>query len=132
MRKLIPVLLLFIPLILNGQKEGTTIEEVVIHSEYIYESNSLYIKGNDDSTFQYSILDMQNNHNILTGKLTSIDPMNRIGGYTFYTPEGKPHASGYYNSNIPFRSWSFFDSEGQVIKSLNYSYALQFLTTFGP
>ncbi len=131
MRKLIPILLLCIPFITNGQKEGTSIEEIVILSDYIYESNSLYIRGNDDSTFQYSILDMENNHTILTGKLTSIDPMNRIGRYTFNTPEGKPYASGYFNSNIPFRSWSFFDSDGQVIKSLNYSSTIQFLTAFG-
>ncbi len=131
MRKLIPVFLLFIPFIAHGQKKGQSIEEVIILPEYTYESNSLYIKGKDDSTFQYSILDMENNHTILTGKLTSLDPLNRIGRYSFYTPGGAPYASGFYNSNIPYRAWSYFDENGQVIKSVNYTAAIQFLNTFG-
>ena len=131
MRKSILLFMLFIPLVLHGQTEGIAIEEVEILPDFVYGANSLFIKANSDSTFQYSFLDMVNNHIIMTGKLTTLDPMNRTGRYTFNTPAGEPYASGFYSNNIPFRAWSFFDGEGQVIKSLNYSGAIQFLNTYG-
>lgn len=131
MRKLILTLLWFIPLLIQGQSEGILLEEVVIESDINYNSNSVYIKGSDDQTFQYNILDMENNHTIMTGKLSSLDPMKRTGNFTFYTPDGRPYASAYYNNNYPFRAWSIFDGEGQVINTLNYSSALQFLKTNG-
>ena len=131
MRKSILIFMLFIPLILNGQAEGIAIEEVVILPEFVYGTNQLFIKGNSDSTFQYNFLDMVNNHTIMTGKLKTLEPMNRTGKYMFYTPGGDPYASGFYTNNIPFRSWSFFDKEGGVVNSLNYSGAIQFLNNFG-
>ena len=131
MRKSILIFLLFIPLVLNGQAEGIAIEEVVILPEFVYGSNQLFIKGNSDSTFQYNFLDMVNNHTIMTGTLKTLEPMNRTGKYMFYTPVGDPYASGFYTNNIPFRSWSIFDKEGQVVKTLSYSGAIQFLNNFG-
>lgn len=131
MRKSILSFLLFIPLILHGQTEGIAIEEVVILPEFVYGTNQLFIKGNDDSTFQYNFLDMVNNHTIMTGKLKTLEPMHRTGKYMFYTPVGTPYATGFYSNNIPFRAWSFFDDKGQVVKSLNFSAAIQFLTNYG-
>lgn len=131
MRNSILIFLLFIPLVLHGQAEGIAIEEVVILPEFVYGSNQVFIKGNSDSTFQYNFLDMVNNHTIMTGKLKTLEPMNRTGKYMFYTPDGDPYANGFYVNNIPFRSWSFFDKEGEVVKSLNYSGAIQFLNNFG-
>ena len=131
MRKSILIFLLFIPLVLNGQAEGIAIEEVVVLPEFIYGTNDLFIKGNNDSTFQYNFLDMENNHTIMTGKLKTLEPMNRTGKYMFNTPDGDPYVSGFYTNNIPFKSWSYFDKEGQVVKSLNYSGAIQFLNNYG-
>jgi TonB family protein len=131
MRKTILSFMLLIPVVLLGQTEGIALEEVEVIPDFVYGENSLFIKGNTDGTFRYSILDMENNHDILTGKLKTLEPMNRTGRYMFYTPDGDPYASGYYSNNIPFRSWSFFDKEGKVIQSLNYSGAIQFLNNFG-
>lgn len=131
MRKSILSFMLLIPLVLSGQSEGIALEEVEIRPDFFYGSNSLFIRGNDDGTFQYSILDMENNHDILSGKLKTLEPMNRTGRYMFYTPEGDPYASGFYSNNIPFRAWSFFDKDGAVIQSLNYSGAIQFLNNYG-
>ncbi len=131
MKKSILIFMLFIPLVLHGQTEGIAIEEVEILPDFVYGTNSLFIKGNGDGTFQYNILDMINNHEILTGNLTTLEPMNRAGRYMFYTPDGNPYANGFYSNNIPFKCWSCFDKEGQVINSLNYSGAIQFLNNFG-
>ena len=131
MRKSILSFMLLIPLVLQGQTEGIAIEEVVILPDFVYGTNQLFIKGNDDSTFQYNFLDMVNNHTIMSGKLLTLEPMNRTGKYMFYTPDGAPYASGFYANNIPFRAWSFFDNQGQVVKSLNFSAALQFLNNYG-
>ncbi len=131
MRKLISIILLFLPLFAHAQTEVTTTEEVVISPEFIYGISSIYIKANEDASFQYSILDLDKNNTLLTGKVTSLEPMVRTGKYTFNTPGGKPYASGFYSNNIPFRVWSYFDSEGQVTRSVNYSGAIQFLKNFG-
>lgn len=105
--------------------------EVVISPDHIYGENTLYITANDDASFQYSILDVGKNNAYLSGRVTALEPLVRTGNYTFYNPKGKPYASGYYNNNIPFRVWSFFDEEGQVVASVNYSAAIQFLKNFG-
>ncbi len=131
MRKSILSFMLLIPLVLQGQTEGIAIEEVAILPDFVYGPNQLFIKSNDDATFQYNFLDMVNNHTLMTGKLLTLEPLNRIGKYMFYAPDGAPYASGFYANNIPFRAWSFFDSEGQVVKSLNFSAALQFLNNYG-
>jgi hypothetical protein len=131
MRKSIFFFMLFIPLVLHGQTGGIAIEEVVILPDFVYGTNQLYIKGNGDSTFQYNFLDMVNNHTIMSGKLKSLEPLNRIGKYMFYAPDGAPYASGFYSNNIPFRAWSIFDGEGQVVKSLNFSAAIQYLNNYG-
>jgi hypothetical protein len=131
MRKSIFFFMLFIPLVLHGQTGGIAIEEVVILPDFVYGTNQLFIKGNGDSTFQYNFLDMVNNHTIMSGKLKSLEPLNRIGKYMFYTPDGAPYATGFYSNNIPFRAWSIFDGEGQVVKSLNFSAAIQFLNNYG-
>ena len=131
MRKSIFFFMLIIPFVLQGQNEGIAIEEVVILPDFVYSTNQLFIKSNDDSTFQYNFLDMVNNHTIMTGKLKTLEPMNRTGKYMFYTPDGAPYASGFYSNNIPFRSWSLFDGEGQVVRSLNFSGAIQYLNNFG-
>jgi len=135
MKKIIAIILLLLPLILCGQTaEQTTdpsIEEVVILPEFTYGTNSVYIKANDDSTFQYSILDLDKNNTYMTGKVSSIEPLIRTGRYAFFTPEGIPFASGFYSNNIPYLAWSYFDKDGQVIASLNYSNAIQFIKTHG-
>jgi hypothetical protein len=131
MRKSIFFFMLFIPLVLHGQTGGIAIEEVVILPDFVYGTNQLFIKGNGDSTFQYNFLDMVNNHTLMSGKLKSLEPLHRTGKYMFYAPNGAPYASGFYINNIPFRAWSFFDSEGQVVKSLNFSAAIQFLNNYG-
>ena len=85
MRNPILIFMLLMSLAVSGQIEGIAIEEVEVLPKFVYGTNSLYIKGNPDATFQYSILDMENNHTILTGKLLTIEPMKRTGRYTFYT-----------------------------------------------
>lgn len=131
MRKLIPIILLLFPIFALAQTEVISTEEVVISPEFIYGPNSIFIKANEDAGFQYSILDMDKNKTFLSGKVTSLEPMIRTGKYTFYTPGGEPYASGFYSNNIPFRVWSYFDSEGQVVSSVNYSSAIQFMKNFG-
>lgn len=131
MKKLITLILLFLPLITFAQKEGKSTREVVISPDFTYGENSIYITANDDASFQYSILDEGKNNVFLSGRITSLEPMVRTGKFTFYTPEGKPYASGYYNNNIPFRAWSYFDEEGQVIASANYSATIQYLKNYG-
>ena len=96
MRKSLLIFMLFIPLVLNGQAEGIAIEEVVILPEFVYDTNQVFIKGNSDATFDYNFLDMENNHTIMTGKLKTLESMNRIGKYMFYTPDGDPYVSGFY------------------------------------
>ena len=131
MRNSILSFMLLIPLVLQGQTEGIAIEEVLILPEFVYGPNQLFIKSNDDASFQYNFLDMVNNHTIMTGKLLTLEPLNRTGKYMFYTPDGSPYASGFYANNIPFRAWSIFGSQGEVVKSLNFSAALQFLNNYG-
>ncbi len=131
MRKLISIVLLFLPLLSYAQPEVTSTEEVVVTPEFIYGSSSIYIKASADAGFQYSILDMDKNNTFLSGKVSSLEPLIRTGKYTFYTPGGEPYASGFYSNNIPFRAWSFFDSEGQVVASVNYSSAIQFMKNYG-
>ena len=99
MRKLISIILLFLPLFAHAQTEVTTTEEVVISPEFIYGISSIYIKANEDASFQYSV-DLDKNNTFLTGKVTSLEPMVRTGKYTFNTPGGKPYASGFYSNNI--------------------------------
>ncbi|MEN8203550.1 MAG: energy transducer TonB [Bacteroidota bacterium] len=125
------LILLIIPFLLHGQAEVQTIEEVVILPEFTFGTYSIYIKANQDSSFQYNILDMENNHTLMTGKVSSLEPLIRSGSYRFNTPEGEPYANGSYSNNIPFRIWNYFDTDGQVIASLNYSATLQFLMNFG-
>jgi len=131
MRNLILSIFLFIPCIAFTQSEVISPEEVLISPEFTYGPNSIYIKASDDEGFQYNILDMDKNHTCLSGKVSSLEPMIRTGKYTFYTPEGEPYVSGFYSNNIPFRVWSYFDSEGQVVASVNYSGAIQFLKNYG-
>ena len=131
MRKLILIIFLFLPLFANSQTEGTSTGEVVIYPEFTYGASSIYIKASEDAGFQYSILDIDKNNTFLTGKVKSLEPLVKTGQYTFYTPLGKPYASGFYSNNIPFRLWSYFDSEGKVVASVNYSGAIQFMKNFG-
>jgi TonB family protein len=131
MRKLITILLIILPFLANAQPGVTGTEEVVISPEFMYGTSSIFIKASEDGGFQYSILDMDKNHTFLTGKVTSLEPLVRTGRYTFYTPDGKPYASGFYSNNFPFRVWSFFDGEGQVVASVDYSGAIQYLKNFG-
>ena len=74
---------------------------------------------------------MDKNNTLLTGKVKTLEPMVRTGQYTFYTPGGQPYASGYFSNNIPFRVWSYFDGNGQVVSSVNYSAAIQFQKNYG-
>lgn len=131
MRNSLLSFMLLIPLAMHGQTGGIAIEEVVIQPEFVYGPNQLFIQANDDATFQYNFLDMVNNHTLMTGKLKTLEPLHRVGKYMFYRPDGAPYASGFYANNIPFRAWSIFDGEGQVVKSLNYSAAIQFLNNYG-
>lgn len=131
MRKLISIIFVLLPLFVNAQTELSMLEGVVISPEFIFEPGSVYIKADNNAGFQYSILDMDKNKTFLTGKVKSLEPMVRSGQYTFYTPGGKPYASGYYSNNIPFRVWSYFDGDGQVVSSLNYSAAIQYQKNFG-
>jgi len=135
MKKLIALTLLFLPFIASGQTKGKTesliIEEVVITPEFTYGPNSLFIKANDDGGFQYHILDEGKNKSYLSGKISSIEPLIKTGKYTFFNPEGIPYASGFYTNNIPYMAWSLFDQDGKVIASLNYSNAIQYLTSYG-
>jgi len=131
MKNKLSLLLLLFPLLLQAQTELPAIDEVLIFPEFTYESSSIFIKAAEDNSFQYSILDMDNNVTLLTGKVSSLEPLVRTGSYIFNTPSGEPYASGYYNSNIPFRAWKYFDENGQEKASLNYSAAIQFLQNFG-
>ena len=106
------------------------LEGVVISPEFNL-TRLVYIKADNDAGFQYSILDNGHKQDLLTGKVKSLEPMVRSGQYTFYTPGGKPYASGYYSNNIPFRVWSYFNGEGQVVSSVNYSAAIQYQKNFG-
>ena len=131
MRRLTSIILLLLPLIAHSQTEVASTEEVVIYPEFTYGTNSIFIKASEDAGFQYSILDVDRTKTYLSGKVNSLDPMVRTGKYTFYTPGGEPYVSGFYSNNIPFRVWSYFDSKGQVVSSLNYSAAIQFMKNFG-
>jgi len=131
MRRLTSIILLLLPLFAHSQTEVASSEEVIIYPKFSYGMHSVFIKASEDAGFQYSILDMDKNNTLLSGKVNSLDPMLRSGKYSFYTPGGKPYASGFYSNNIPFRVWSFFDSEGQVVSSVNYSAAIQYLKNFG-
>jgi TonB family protein len=128
--KLLPLLFLF-PVVLQAQSEIPVIHEVNIVAKLSYGTHTLYIKANDDNTFQYNILDMDNNHTLMTGKVTALEPLNRTGDYSFNTPDGESYVSGFYSNNIPFRAWKYTDENGQVSKSLNYSAAIQYLQNFG-
>ena len=131
MRRLTSIILLLIPLLAHSQTEVASTKEVDIYPEFTYGPNSIFIKASKDAGFQYSILDADKTKTYLSGKVSSLEPMVRTGKYTFYTPGGEPYVSGFYSNNIPFRLWSYFDSEGQVVSSLNYSAAIQFMKNFG-
>ncbi len=81
MRKLISIILLFFPLFAQAQTEVTPTEEVVISPKFIYEIHSIYIKASEDASFQYSILDLDKNVTLLTGIVSSLEPMVRTGEY---------------------------------------------------
>jgi hypothetical protein len=131
MRNKLAISILLIPLWAGAQTEPPLSDEVLVLPELTYGSNTMYLKSNDDNTFQYNILDMDNNVTHLTGKVSSLEPLVRTGSYTFNTPEGELYATGYYSSNIPFRGWKFYDAEGKEKASLNYSAAIQFLQNYG-
>jgi hypothetical protein len=131
MRYVHVLILLLIPLLLCGQADSPVQLELTIQPELSYTSHQLFIKANDDNTFQYNILDMDNNVTLLTGKVNSIDPLIRTGPYTFNTPGGDPYVTGFYSGNIPFRAWKYMDAEGEVTKTLNYSGAIQYLQNYG-
>lgn len=131
MRNILAITFLLIPLLLQGQTEVPSTEEVVIKPEFTYGNHSLFIKANQDTSFQYSVLDMDNNNTLMTGRVTKLEPLIRSGKFTFFTPMGTPYASGFYSSNLPFRAWSYFDSEGKVSATLNYSAAIQFMKNYG-
>lgn len=131
MRYKLILILLLATLYVNGQTEDTYTHEVIIQANLSYGSHTLFIKANDDNTFQYNILDMDNNITLLTGKVKTIEPLTRTGIYKFSTPEGDPYVDGFYSANIPFRAWNYFDANGEVKKSLNYSSAIQFLQNYG-
>lgn len=131
MKKLISLTLLLIPFLSQGQTDTLSTTEVVILPEFTYGTHSLFIKANEDNTFQYSILDMDNNKTLLTGDVKSLEPIVKTGEYTFNTPDGSPYASGFYSNNIPFRLWNYFDGQGQVSAALNYSAAIQFMKNYG-
>jgi len=131
MRNKLAIILLIIPLLAQGQTEVPSTEEVVISPDFTYGNHSLFIKANEDTSFQYSVLDMDNNSTLMTGRVTKLEPLIRSGKFTFFTPTGKPYVSGFYSNNLPFRAWSYFDSEGQVSTSLNYSAAIQFMKNYG-
>lgn len=131
MRRLTSIILLLLPLFAHSQTEVASSEEVIIYPEFSYGMHSVFIKASEDAGFQYSILDMDKNNTLLSGKVNSLEPLVRTGQYSFYTPGGKPYASGFFSNNIPFRVWSFFDDEGQVVSSVNYSAAIQFMKNFG-
>ena len=114
-----------------AQTEAPVTHEVKIVAKLSYGTHTLFIKANEDNTFQYNILDMDNNHTLMTGKVSTLEPLNRTGIYTFNTPGGEPYASGFYSNNIPFRAWKFMDENGQLSSTLNYSAAIQFLQNFG-
>lgn len=131
MRKLISFILLLIPFLSQGQTDTLSTAEVVILPEFTYGTHSLFIKANEDNTFQYSILDMDNNKTLLIGNVSSLEPLVKTGKYTFNTPNGTPYASGFYSNNIPFRLWNYFDEQGQVSAALNFSVAIQFMKNYG-
>jgi TonB family protein len=131
MKLTLAAILLPVTLWAGAQTEPPLSGEVLILPELTYGSNSMYIKANDDNTFQYNILDLENNVTHLTGKVSSLEPLVRTGSYTFNSPQGELYATGYYSSNIPFRGWKFYDAEGQETAALNYSAAIQFLQNFG-
>lgn len=135
MKNILALTLLFFPMMAHGQPQGNTsnplIGEVVITPEFTYGPNSLYIKANDDGSFQYNILDQDKNKSYLSGKITTLEPLTKTGKYTFFTPDGIPYASGFYSNNIPYMGWSYFDQDGEVITTLDYSKAIQFLKVHG-
>lgn len=131
MRNKFFLLIFLIPLGLQAQTEGPVTHEVKIVANLSYGTHTLFIKANDDNTFQYNVLDMDKNQTLMTGKVTTLEPLNRKGAYSFNTPDGEPYVSGFYSNNIPFRAWNYLEKDGQVSRSLNYSAAIQYLQNFG-
>jgi len=76
----------------------------------------------------YSIKELTRDSSIIySGKLASIYPRIRQGKYYFFSEEGKIKATGTYQNDIPVGSWQYFNNEGIVVRSLDYTSVVKFL-----
>jgi TonB family protein len=67
------------------------------------------------------------NRVIIRGYLSSIDPEIRDGEFKFYNAKGVLEATGEYSANVPAGIWNYYDSNGEIIRKIDYDKTLTFL-----
>jgi TonB family protein len=80
----------------------------------------------NDSTHLIEEKDYKNRV-IIQGYLSSTDPETRDGEFKFYNAKGELEATGEYSANIPAGIWNYYDSNGEIIRKIDYDKTLIFL-----
>lgn len=112
---------------LYSQMGGATIDEILIHPRNMYGEVFTEFKLKSDSSYMIEVYTLSDSLLVSKGGVSSRKPLILDGRFTFYTPLGKPYATGYYKENIPIRAWNFFDENGKVINTIDYSSTHKYL-----
>ena len=58
---------------------------------------------------------------IMEGTYKLLNPEIRDGKFIFYSTEGEIYTAGYYENNVPAGVWNIYNTEGEVVKQINYN-----------
>lgn len=89
----------------------------LLRKEFTKLSDSIYLLEEKD----------YKNRVIIQGYLSSTDPETRDGEFKFYNAKGELEATGEYSANIPAGIWNYYDSNGEIIRKIDYDKTLTFL-----
>lgn len=79
----------------------------------------IYIDTLEDNTYIIRQLKLDSVL-IFKGKYKSLEPVIKHGKFYFFYSDSKVKYTANYYENIPTGKWMFFDTEGNVIKTLDY------------
>lgn len=126
-RILLTIILTIISILIFAQK-AMQINAVKVNAEFEYPESYQKISYGKDSCVLIKII-TKDQKIIMTGKLKSKESMIKEGRFTYYDLEIKPIVIGRYSNDIPIGVWQCFDTNGNVVKQLNYSKALDYLSS---
>ena len=66
---------------------------------------------------------------IYKGKLSSVMPEIRHGKFYFFDNQGKVVVTGFYNEDVPFGTWVYYNENNDTLKALDYSAVWEYLET---